>query len=266
MDGSLPISVQCELLGLNRSSLYYKPIPISSENVVMMNYIDRVHNQFPGFGVDKIRDRLNRVYCVEISYKRVYSFMKSMRLIKRVNKNHHYHKYPYLLKAVDIVSSNQCWSIDITYIGLEDGHTFMFAIIDWYSRMILGYVVSNKIDSSIVIREIQRCVSVYGVPQIINSDNGSEFASSNYLGLLDHYGIRVSMNRKGKPADNIAIERFFRSMKSEKLYYEEYDSVSTVMRDIDFYIEEYNHRRTHRRHCLTPEIAYEMGLVKGFEL
>ena len=112
--------------------------------------------------------------------------------------------------------------------------------------------MSNKIDNLIVVKEIQRCVSVIGAPQIINSDNGSEFASSNYLQLLNRYGIRVSMNRMGKLADSIALERFFRSMKSEKLYYEEYDSVSIVMRDIDFYIEEYNYRRTHRRHGLAP--------------
>lgn len=266
MDGSLPLSVQCELLGLNRSSLYYKLTSISSENLVMMNYIDRIHNLFPGFGVDKVRDRLSLVYHIKISYKRVYTFMRAMRLIKKVNKNHHYHKYPYLLKTVDIENSNQCWSIDITYIGLEHGHTFMFAMIDWHSRMILGYIVSNKIDSLIVIEEIQRCISVFGVPQIINSDNGSEFASGNYLEFLDDYGICVSMNRKGKPADNIAIERFFRSMKSEKLYYEEYDSLIALKCDIDFYIEEYNHRRTHRRHYLTPANAYKNGLVSDIEL
>ena len=111
MDGSLPLSVQCELLGLNRSSLYYKPVPISYENVVMMNYIDRVHNQFPGFGIDKVRDRLSIVYDIKLSYKKVYSFMKS---------------------------------IDITYIGLQKGHTFMFAIIDCFSRMILDILCQIK--------------------------------------------------------------------------------------------------------------------------
>ena len=259
IDGNLSLMSQCDLLGLNRSSLYYKPVELLVVDIRIMNLIDRIRTQFPGYGIEKIRDRLKLVYNMEVSYKRVYSFMNKMRLIRKVRKNHHYHKYSYLLKGMDITRSNQCWSIDITYLGINNGHTFMFAIIDWFSRMVLGYIVSNKIDSPTVARVIEEAILLHGVPEIINSDNGSEFASGVYLELLDLHKVGVSMNRKGKPADNIAIERFFRSLKSEKLHYEEYESDNELIADIDFYIEEYNCRRTHKRHKKVPVLAFKEG-------
>lgn len=212
-----------------------------------MNHIDKIHTDMPGFGIEKINDRLKRKYKIDISMKLTKSYMRKMNILKSQNYNNAYGLYPYLLKKLDISRPNKVWSIDITYIGMKDSFLYLVVIIDWYSRFVLSWNLSKGLKKESVITAVKDAIREYGKPQIINSDNGSQFISGEYLELLVDNNIKVSMNRKGKPADNIAVERFFRSLKSERLYHDEIYYFNQAYESIKFYINEYNFYRGHNR-------------------
>lgn len=222
-----------------------------------MNLIDIIHTQFPGFGVNKVRDRLRRKYGVNIEHGKTKRYMRSMNILKPAEENSSYGLYPYLLKGTDIHKPNQVWSIDITYIGMMDEFSYLVVIIDWYSRYVLSWDLSDSLKSDSVIVALTRALEKYGKPYIINSDNGSQFITAEYLEMMVDRKIRISMNRKGRPADNIAVERFFRSLKSERLHGYEIFNTEQAKESIDFYIPEYNEFRGHDRFKdSTPSDAY----------
>lgn len=212
-----------------------------------MNYIDKIHTDLPGFGVEKINDRLRRKYKINIGMKKTRNYMIKMNIMKSQISNNVYGLYPYLLNAIEINRPNQVWSIDISYIGMKDNFSYLVVIIDWYSRFVVSWDLSQGLKKESVICAIKKAILIYGKPEIINSDNGSQFISAEYLELLVDNHIKISMNRKGNPADNIAVERFFRSIKCERLYHDEIYSFEDAYNSIDFYIPEYNYYRGHNR-------------------
>ena len=227
----ITIKHQCELLDLPRSTAYHIPVEIvpSADEIAIKNAIDRIHYKEPSYGVRRIKNylhdlgynavgrRLVKRYMQEMD---IYAFYPGPNLSKRAKAAK---LYPYLLRNLVINRSNQVWSIDITYIGTPSGFVYLTAIIDWHSRFIIGYTISNSLQADMVTRTVKKAVERYGVPEIINSDQGSQFTSNEYIELIESYGsTRISMDGKGRATDNIAIERFFRSYKWERLTHPTY--------------------------------------------
>jgi putative transposase len=251
-DRKLSISKQAELLNINRTSLYYKPVPVSDEEYWIKRIIDEVYTEHPEYGYRRMNVVLNRDYDIHINPKRTKRYMREMgihgfcpgpNLSKRLHKKY---VHPYLLRGLNINMPNQVWSVDITYCRMKRGFMYMAAIIDWHSRYIVGYSFSNTLEKTFVINAIKKAIKRYGKPDIINSDQGSQFTSDEYICLLKDNNIKISMDGKGRALDNQRIERFFRSYKWEKLYLEDYET-GHQLRDITKeYIEHYNNKRPHQ--------------------
>ena len=206
----------------------------------------------PCYGYLKVHKELEeRGHSVCINTVREYRKQLGLRAVLAVrapntswaNKQHP--KYSYKLKGIDIVRSNQVWSTDITYIKIKGGMVYMAAIIDWYSKAILSWKISNIMDTDLVMGVLNEALSKYGKPEIFNTDQGSQYTSYIHTQTLKDNGITISMDGKGRATDNICIERFWRSAKVEKIYLNEYDRVSVLKQDVKEYIEFYNHKRFH---------------------
>ena len=261
----LSISKQAELLSLNRTSLYYKPVPISQEELQIKRIIDEIYTKHPEYGYRRMTAILNRDYYKGINRKRTRKYMREMgihgfcpgpNLSKRL---HCKHMYPYLLRGLKIDHPNQVWSIDITYCRMKHGFMYLVAIIDWYSRYIVGFSLSNTLEKTSVLEAIKKAINRHGTPEIMNSDQGSQFTNEEYISLLKDNHIKISMDGKGRALDNHRIERFFRSFKWEKLYLEEYETGHQLRKMIQEYIEYYNNKRPHQSlHYKTPA-EYHFG-------
>lgn len=240
--------------------------PIQSE-IDIKNVIDRIHYKEPSFGVRRIRNelkklgfkvgkRLTRRYMQEMD---IVAFYPGPNLSKRARESK---VYPYLLRNLEINRSNQVWSIDLSYIGTPTGFVYITAIIDWYSRFLIGYTISNTLQSDAVTRVVKEAVKKYGKPDIINSDQGSQFTSNDYINLIKSYEtVRISMDGKGRARDNIAIERFFRSFKWERLYLMYPETVNEVKSIAKEYIHHYNNDRGHQSYNYkTPAEIYFSGI------
>lgn len=267
-DGTGPtVKKQCELIGLPRSSAYTKPKKHSpsQEEIDIKNAIDEIHYKEPSYGSRRVRNRLLdknfnigrakvRRYMAEMG---ITAFYPGPNLSKRAKAAK---VFPYLLRNIGITRPNQVWSIDITYVGTPSGFVYLTAIIDWYSKYIVGYTISNTLSTESVIRTVKKAVKRHGAPEIINSDQGSQFTSKEYISLIKSYKkTRISMDGKGRATDNIAIERFFRSYKWERLYLMYPETVAEVKSLTDEYMYTYNHNRGHQTHgYLTPyQVYYE---------
>lgn len=261
----LSISKQAELLSLNRTSLYYKPVPISKEELQIKRIIDETYTKHPEYGYRRMTAILNRDYCIGINRKRTRKYMREMgihgfcpgpNLSKRL---HCKYLHPYLLRGLKIDHPNQVWSIDITYCRMKHGFMYLVAIIDWYSRYIVGFSLSNTLEKTSVIETIKKAIGRHGTPEIMNSDQGSQFTNDEYISLLKEYRIKISMDGKGRALDNQRIERFFRSFKWEKLYLEEYETGHQLREMVHEYIGHYNTKRPHQSlHYKTPA-EYHFG-------
>lgn len=253
-DSDLSIRRQCELLGLNRSSLYYLPIPVDKARVAaeeeLMRRIDHWHMKFPYFGSRKIAVKLQEEG-YNVSRKTTRRLMQAMAIyaiypkINLSKRNHKESIVPYLLRNYVVNFPNQVWSIDITYIPMPKGHMYLTAIIDWYSRKIVGYYLSDTLDTDSVTHAVKEAVAAHGIPAILNSDQGSQFTSAEYKELLKGLQIRQSMDGKSRWADNIMIERWFRSLKNEQIYPNEYRSPRELRKLINEYVDAYNRERPH---------------------
>ena len=248
---SLSISRQCQLLSINRSSLYYKP-RVSNTKQAIKNHITKVFEQIPIYGEKKVHQQLLedgfKVSLNTVARYRQELGLKAVLAVKPVNttipiKEHK--KYSYKLRGLDITRANQVWSTDITYIKIAGGMVYMAAIIDWYSKAVLSYKISNTMDSLLVMNVLNQALNTHGKPEIFNTDQGSQYTSDTHTMRLKKLGITVSMDGKGRATDNICIERFWRSAKCERIYLNEYSSISELITDIDDYIEFYNHQRFH---------------------
>lgn len=248
----LSISKQAKLLSLNRTSLYYKPVPVNDEELQIKRLIDEIYTKHPEYGYRRMTTILNRDYGVVINRKRTRRYMREMGIhgfCPGPNLSKHLHSkyvYPYLLRGLNIDRPNQVWSIDITYCRMKHGFMYMTAIIDWYSRYIVGFSLSNTLDKTSVVETIKKAIKKHGTPEIMNSDQGSQFTSDEYINILKSNSIKISMDGKHRALDNQRIERFFRSYKWEKLYLEEYENGHQLYKITQEYIEYYNNVRPHQ--------------------
>lgn len=250
-DAELPISQQAELLNLNRTSLYYKPVEPSAEEVAMKHRIDKIYTKYPYFGSRKITEKL-KAEGVSINRKRVQRHMREMGIqavypgpnLSKRNLRHRV--YPYLLKGVNTTRPNQVWSIDITYIQLQHSWMYLTAVIDWYSRYIISWELDQTLEINFVLDTVKRALTIE-TPEIFNSDQGSHFTSPKYINLLkEHPSIQISMDSKGRALDNIMIERFWRSLKYEEVYLKDYGTPREARRNIRDYMGLYNYDRPHQ--------------------
>jgi len=259
------------LLTISRTSLYYRPLPISEEELYIKRIIDKLFTQHPDLGYRRMTIFLNRDYGIEINRKRTRRYMREMgihgfcpgpNLSKRL---HGKYLYPYLLRGLNIDHANQVWSIDITYCRMRYGFMYMVAVIDWYSRYIVGFSLSNTLEKGFIIETIKKAIKLHGKPEILNSDQGSQFTSEEYINLLKENEIKISMDGKGRALDNQRIERFFRSYKWEKLYLEEYETGHQLKKITREYIEYYNNVRPHESLDYKTPAEYYYGSFRQLE-
>jgi putative transposase len=258
----LPISRQCRILDLPRSTAYYRPAPESAENLALMRRIDELHLQFPFAGSRMLRDMLRREGWTA-GRKRIGTLMAKMgieAIYRKANtsKKAPGHKiYPYLLRNLAIDHPNQVWAADITYIPMRRGFVYLVAIVDWFSRKVLSWRVSNTLTTDFCLDAVREAIHRYGAPEIFNTDQGSQFTSSDFTDLLKEHGIRISMDGKGCWRDNVFVERLWRSVKYEEVYLYAYDSVPEAKAGLAKYFAFYNTQRPHRSFGgITPDEAY----------
>jgi putative transposase len=257
------ISNQCRLLSLPRSSLYYLPVGVSAEERALMEEIDRLYTQWPFYGSRKILDELRQAGRT-INRKCVQRLMQVMGLQAMVpgphtSKPHPEHPiYPYLIGGIDVVRPNQVWAADITYIPLEQGWGYLVAIIDWHSRAILSWRLSNTMTVDFCVAALEEALRQYGTPEYFNTDQGAQFTSPDFTGVLKREGITISMDGKGRATDNIFVERVWRSLKYEDVYLHDYATLAEAEAGIGKWIRFYNVRRPHQSHKnRTPMEVYQ---------
>mgnify|MGYP001767347771 CR=1 FL=1 len=267
VNANISIRRQCELLEISRSVYYYKNRPMSEFNLKMMRLIDEIYTDSPDSGSRQIRDAI-RLKGYNVNRKRIQRLMIIMRIeaiypkrnLSKPDKNHEI--YPYLLRNMPITHANQVWSTDITYVRLKHGFVYLVAIIDWYSRKILSWEVSTSLDRFFCMSALERAIRLYGKPEIFNSDQGSQFTSPDFTGILKSNEIRISMDGKGRAIDNIFIERFWRTIKYGEIYLKDYEDVSDAVNGIGSYIKKYNERRPHSSiDAKTPEQVYNESIL-----
>jgi putative transposase len=246
----LPISRQAKAVGISRSSVYYLPRPVSENDLELMRRIDRLHLEYPFAGSRMLRDLL-RQDGFKTGRKHVATLMKRMGVEAlyrkpRTTKPRAGHKvYPYLLRSLSIDRPNQVWAMDITYIPMARGFVYLAAVVDWYTRRTLSWKVSITMDVHFCLEAVEEAIMRYGTPEIMNTDQGSQFTSQAFTGFLKDHDIRISMDGKGSWRDNVFVERLWRSVKYEDIYLRAYDSVSAVRTGLNRYFNFYNSRRPH---------------------
>ena len=262
----LPVVRQCQLLKLARSTAYYTPQPTSAEDLALMRRIDELHLEYPFAGSRMLRDMLRREGR-RIGRKHVRTLMKQMgieALYRKPNTSgrHPAHPvYPYLLRELKIDRPNQVWATDITYIPMRRGFIYLVAVLDWYSRRVLSWRISNTLTTDFCLDAVREAIARHGVPEIFNTDQGSQFTSSEFTGLLKEHGIQISMDGKGCWRDNVFVERLWKSVKYEEVYLKAYDSVSDAKAGLGNYLNFYNTRRPHQSlDGTTPDTIYFAGL------
>ena len=246
----LSIRQQCDLLGLNRASYYYQAASESPLNLKLMRLMDEQYMKTPFYGWPRMTAHLRR-QGYDINHKRVQRLMQIMGLQAiyprpRPKSERHNHKiYPYLLTGLEIVRTHQVWSTDITYIPLQNGFMYLVAVIDWYSRYILAWQLSNTLDGHFCQVALQQALS-QGKPEIFNTDQGVQFTAEAFTSILEQAHILISMDGRGRALDNIFIERFWRSLKYDDIYLHDYATVPELWAGLHRYFTLYNHERLHQ--------------------
>ena len=258
----LPLTQQARLLGLSRGSLYYQPCPVSADDLAVMRRIDELHLEFPFAGSRMLRDLLRREG-IEIGREAVRSMMKRIgidAIYRRPNTSKPapgHRIYPYLLRSLVVNRPNQAWAMDITYIPMARGFVYLAAVVDWFTRRVLSWRLSITMDVHFCLEAVEEALERHGRPEVFNTDQGSQFTSSDFTGLLQRHGIAISMDGKGAWRDNVFVERLWRTVKYEEVYLKAYDSVGEARASLGRYLAFYNQRRPHsslgRR---TPDEAY----------
>jgi len=258
----LPMTRQAKLLKLSRSSVYYRPRPVSPADLAIMRRIDELHLDYPFAGSRMLRDLL-RGEGIQTGRQRVARMMKRMgieALYRRPNtsKPAPGHKiYPYLLRGLAVTRANQVWAMDITYIPMARGFVYLAAVVDWFSRRILSWRVSITMEVEFCLEAVEEALDRHGSPEIFNTDQGSQFTSADFTGLLLDNAIAISMDGKGAWRDNVFVERLWRSVKYEEVYLRAYDSVGEARALIGRYLNFYNRKRPHSSlDARTPDHAY----------
>ena len=264
---SIPISRQCELIGLNRSTLYYNPVSISPYNQLLMNLIDEQYTKTPFYGAPRMTVWL-KTQGHNVNHKRIEGLMKLMGIQaiypkKNLSKaNSQNRVYPYLLKGLSINRPNQVWASDITYIRMRRGFIYLVAIMDWFSRFVLSWFTSITLDNEFCIRALQKALTK-AHPEIFNTDQGAQFTSDEFINLLNKNNIRISMDSRGRAFDNIFVERLWRTVKYEEVYLKDYLDPWEAQNSLDDYFNFYNTERPHQ--ALGYRTPYEVYFQKRRE-
>ncbi len=261
------ISRQCELLDVSRSSYYYNE-KFNIKKVTVSNEIMDIFEKYAFYGYRKIYHQLLK-YEYDIGINTVRYYMQDLGITaiypkpRTTQRNQEHKIYSYKLRKLKIERPNQVWSVDITYIKIKGGTVYLAAVIDWYSKALLSYSISTTMDVSLVTDTLEEALNKYGVPEILNSDQGSQYTARKHIEILKANGISVSMNGKGRSIDNIAIERFFRSLKYECIYLNDYETTHELMKDVAAYMNFYNNERFHQSlNYKDPMTIYLAGVNK----
>jgi len=248
---TLSIRRQCELVGLNRATFYCQPTSESALNLALMRLIDQEYTRAPFYGYRKMTARLNNEHGYAVNHKRVARLMGLMGLQaiyprpRTSLSDQQRQKYPYLLRGLDINRPNQVWASDITYLPMPTGFMYLVAVMDWFSRFVIAWQLSNTLDRAFCL-DVVRLALQKGRPDIFNTDQGSQFTAIPFTGQLESAGIRVSMDGRGRFMDNIFIERLWRSLKYEDIYIKEYATVPALEAGLGHYFQLYNFERPHQ--------------------
>ena len=258
----LPLIRQADLLGLSRGSLYYQPRAVPAADLAVMRRIDELHLDYPFAGSRMLRDLL-RGEGISIGRERVASMMLRMGIEALYRRPHTSkpadgHKiFPYLLRGLAVDRANQVWAMDITYIPMARGFVYLAAVVDWFSRRVLSWQVSITLEVAFCLDALEAALVRYGKPAIFNTDQGSQFTSADFTGLLSKNTIAISMDGRGAWRDNVFVERLWRSVKYEEVYLRAYDSVAEARTSIGRYFDFYNRKRPHSNlDARTPDQAY----------
>ena len=248
----LSVVKQCELIDLNRSNIYYAPV-VNQRKIAIKKEIETIFEEIPIYGAKKVHCQLLE-NGFNVSLNTVVAYRKELGLravlavrepLSLTQANIQHPKYSYKLRGMDINRANQVWSTDITYIKIAGGMVYLAAVIDWYSKAVLSWKISNTMDTTLVMGVLNEALSLYGKPEIFNTDQGSQYTSYIHTQTLKDNGIIISMDGKGRATDNICIERFWRSAKVEKICLNQYDNIKQLKGDVTDYMNFYNHRRFH---------------------
>ena len=262
---SISVRRQCELLGLPRSTAYYAPVPESVDNLALMKAIDAVYLDEPSYGSRSIAAVLmNEGW--EVNRKRVQRLMRLMDIAgvvptRNTSKASPGHRvFPYLLRNVAISHPDQVWSTDITYVPLRGGFVYLTAVMDWYSRYVLSWKLSNRLEGDFCVAALDEALA-QGKPEVFNTDQGSQFTSAVFVNRLLDRSVAVSMDGRGRALDNVFIERLWRSVKYQEIYLRDYATTADVEEGLKLWFAKYNHERPHQSlDNLTPAKVYEWGV------
>ena len=250
-DPALPVVVQCRLLKVARSTLYYQPVPVSADDLAVMRRMDELYLAHPFYGSRRMAAVLRREG-LAVGRKRVRRLMRLMGLWAiyqkpNTSRPHPEHKvYPYLLRGLTIDQPNQVWCADITYIPMAKGFVYLVAVMDWFSRRVLAWRVSITMETDFCVEALRDAIERFGQPEIFNTDQGAQFTSANFIGELAGRKVRISMDGRGRYLDNIFIERLWRSLKYEEVFIKAYGAVIEARRSIGKWLEFYNDERPHQ--------------------
>jgi putative transposase len=258
----LPIVRQAEALNISRGSVYYLPRPVADADLAIMRRLDRLHLEYPFAGSRMLRGLLAAEGC-KIGRRHVKTLMQRMGMEAlyrrpRTTKPEPGHKiHPYLLRGIEIARPNQVWAMDITYIPMARGFVYLAVVLDWFSRRVLSWRLSITMEAAFCVEALEDAMACHGKPEILNTDQGSQFTGQAFTGVLAGNGIAISMDGKGAWRDNVFVERLWRSVKYEEVYLRAYDSVSEARASIGRYLDFYNARRPHSNlDGMTPDQAY----------
>ena len=258
----LPISKQAAALNISRGSVYYLPRPVPETDLAIMRRLDRLHLEFPFAGSRMLQGLLAAEGC-KIGRRHVKTLMRRMGIAAlyrhpRTTKPEPGHKvYPYLLRGIEVTRPNQVWAMDITYIQMARGFVYLAVVLDWFSRRVLSWRVSITMEAAFCVETLEDALARHGKPEIVNTDQGSQFTGDAFTSVLKQNGIAISMDGKGAWRDNVFVERLWRSVKYEEVYLKAYDSVSEARASIGCYLDFYNGRRPHSSlDSGTPDQAY----------
>jgi putative transposase len=248
--GALPLLIQADLLGLSRSSLYYRPVAPSAEEIALKHRIDAIYTAYPFYGSRRITAQLRREEVI-VNRKAIQRHMREMGIeaigpkpnLSKPNQDHRV--FPYLLRDITASSPNHVWGIDLTYVRLVNGWLYLVAILDWFSRFVVAWELDSTLELDFVLDAVDRALA-QATPLIWNSDQGSNFTRARYLDRLLARDIQVSMDGKGRAFDNVFTERLWRSVKYEEIYLADYDSPRAAHRCLARYFEFYNYQRPHQ--------------------
>jgi putative transposase len=261
-DHELSIVRQAKILEISRSSVYYQPRPPSPQDLELMKAIDRLHLEAP-FAGSRMMKKLLVAEGFKAGRRHVRTLMRKMGIEalyrkKNTSRRHPGHKvFPYLLRGRTITEANETWALDITYIPMARGFVYFVGVMDWATRKILSWRLSNTLTADFCVEALEEAIGRYGCPEIVNTDQGSQFTSSDFVECVHRHGIALSMDGKGAWKDNVFIERFWRTLKYEEVYLRAYETVSEARQSISKYLAFYNGRRPHTANDdLSPDAAY----------